>query len=432
MYKLRLALLLAIAFNGFRSLQAACSINDVRYILRTSGMKGISLGFFPGLTAPLADLQKAHPSWTIIDLSTNTFASVPTSEIIAIPDVLPASAELTPDFELDPKHSYLLTVKGIPGCAADEPLSARIAIPKTLPPASAGATTAVPVNKPTGRYIVLTPSKTRTDSDIYISGLVNGASHQEATYTADVKAQLNYVVKTARPESGWSPELSIIPNFDFTASSSRGSDGNAVSIGAFLRVTSPASAPALLRYEVFEPGFALQTDKYFRATAPLFRLPIYFTTPIGGSGNKQFYAQPFMGLEVGTYSSLPATKDYATPPAVLPSPDTVLRPFAGMSAYYFVYSGRKPLFSLQGDFIRRWPVVGEPNYSQDSSGKLTLISVGRNPRDYLTLKAVHDLTQYFGFAFQFDYGRLPPLYTLVDHKYSIAITYKAGLKSGVR
>jgi len=146
----------------------------------------------------------------------------------------------------------------------------------------------------------------------------------------------------------------------------------------------------------------------------------------------QFYAQPLMGVEAGAYSSLPDAKDYATPPAVLPSPDTVLRPFAGMSAYFFIYSGQKPLLSLQGDFIRRWPVVGEPNYSQDSNSKLTLINVGRNPRDYLTLKAQRDVTQYFGFTFQFDYGRLPPIYTLVDHKYSVAITYKAGLKSGVR
>lgn len=433
MSKLHVALLAATAFIGVRSAQAACSINDVRYILRTSGVKGVSLGFLPGLTAPLADIQNAHPTWTIIDLSTNTFASVPTSEIVApVPNSLPSVAELTPDFELDRKHSYLLTVKGIPGCAGDEPLSSKITIAATLPPPPARDPNAVLANKPTGRYIVLTPSKTRTDSDIYISGLINGANHQKAAYTADVKAQLNYIIKTARPTSGWSPELSIIPSFDFTASTNRASDGNSVTIGTFLRVTSPASAPAWLRREVFEPGFALQADKYFRAKSPLFRFPIYFTTPVVESGNTQFYAQPLVGLEVGAYSSLPAAKDYAAAPAVLPSPDTVLRPFAGVSAYYFVYSGQKPLFSLQSDFIRRWPVIGEPNYSQDSNSKLTLINVGRNPRDYLTLKLQRDLTQYFGFTFQFEYGRLPPIYTLVDRKYSIAITYKAGLKSGLR
>jgi hypothetical protein len=433
MSKPRLAFLAVAALIGDHSVQAAtCSITDVNYILRSTGVKGISLGFLPGLKASPDDLKNARLMWTIIDLSTNSFASVPTSEISAIKDVLPSAAELTPDFELDPKHSYLLTVKGIPGCAADEPLSAKITIQTPLPPVRAASPDSSAVNKPTGRYVVLTPSKTRTDSDIYISGLINGAMHQKAAYTADLKAQLNYIVKTARPESGWSPELSVIPNFDFTASTSRGSDGNSVSIGAFLRVTSPASAPVLLRHEVFEPGFAFQTDKYFRAKTPLFRLPIYFTTPIGEWRNTQFYVQPLMGLEVGGYSSLPAAKEYATAPAVLPSPDTVLRPFAGMTAYYFVYAAQKPLFSLQGDFIRRWPVIGEPNYSQDINSQLTLINVGRDPRDHLTLKAQRDLTQYFGFTLQFDYGRLPPLYTLVDHKYSVAITYKAGLKSGVR
>ena len=30
------------------------------------------------------------------------------------------------------------------------------------------------------------------------------------------------------------------------------------------------------------------------------------------------------------------------------------------------------------------------------------------------------------------FGRLPPLYTLIDNRYGIAIIYKAGLKSGSR
>jgi hypothetical protein len=430
MLRLQFAFIAAAALIQVPSVYAACSINNVRYILRTSGVKGITLGFLPGLTASPAEIQNAHPTWTVIDLSTNSFVSVPTWEINApIPNSRPSAAELTPDFELDPKHSYLLTVKGIPGCAADEPLSAKITVPQSPAPPAGAEPAPVTVGKATGRYLVLTPSKTRTDSDIYISGLINGASHQKASYTADIKAQLNYVVKTAR---GGSPELSIIPNFDFTASTSRGLDGNSVTVGTFLRVTSPASAPAWLRREVFEPGFALQADKYFRARVPLFRLPIYFTTPIIESETGQFYFQPLMGVEAGAYSSLPDAKEYAAAPAIVPALDTVLRPFAGMSAYYFLYSGQKLFVSFQGDFIRRWPTIGEPNYSQDSNSKLTLINVGRNPRDYLTLKLQRDLTQYFGFAFQFDYGRLPPLYTLVDHKYGFAITYKAGLKSGIR
>src|SRR5258708_1882036 len=70
----------------------------------------------------------------------------------------------------------------------------------------------------------LTTTKPTPPPDIHTPVQRSDKSHHTAPSTADVKAQLNYIVKTARPESGWSPELSMIPNFDFTASTSRSSD----------------------------------------------------------------------------------------------------------------------------------------------------------------------------------------------------------------
>jgi hypothetical protein len=399
--------------------------------MSSTGQRDISVAFNPGLKAPLQDLATAKPSWTLIDLSTNTVAAVPRAEITQIPNVSPSAAELQPDFDLEPGHSYLVTVKGIPGCGSDEPLSVKVdkfdSLPGVSTPPPAGTVTA---SKPTGRYFVISPSKARTDSDIYISGMLTGAHHQSPAYTADIKAQLDYVLRSAHSNVGlgWkNPEIAILPNFDFTASTSRGADGNSVSIGAFSRLTATGSWVA---HPILEPGFALQADKYFRAKAPVFRLPIYWVPPVLGTTRTNFYVQPLTGLEVGAYSTLPVAKDYAKAPAMLPRPDSILRPFAGASAYFTVYSTeKKPLFSLQGDFIRRWPIIAEPNYSSDSGSKLTLINIGRNPRDYLTLKLERDLTQFFSFAAEYDYGRLPPLYTLVDRKFTLAIIYKAGFKS---
>jgi hypothetical protein len=343
----------------------------------------------------------------------------------------PIEADLPLSTLLDYNHDYFLTVFGLTGC---DPANPPFAIIKfNLPPSAP----LIPSSqKPTPKGFALSPSKARTDSDIYLSGLVTGATGQKAAYTADIKTQLNYIVRQAHDNS---PEFAILPSFDFTASTNTKQDGNSVTFGiaaryAWAKQVAPLSALDL--FTLLEPGGAVQTDPYFRAIEPVFRLPIYALPKPHQWGPVVIYLEPMFGIEAGESTKMPSPGDYTKAPATLPSPGGIFRPFVGGSLYIDVNkkskkgSGTKAIFSLETDYINRWPIMAEPVFSQASTGKLTLLGIGTQPRGYVITKIERDIGSYFSIALEHDYGELPPLYTKVDNKYSISLTYKAGLKAG--
>lgn len=405
----------------------ACSFSEVNY-QEGNGALEIHVGFAVNPLSP----NKPPVDWELIDATAGSVVHISTPTPLD-------QADLWLPSPLDSGHKYFLTVFGLPGCKPDQPPIASVAMPKASTPLPLSVPSSHASNQPAsnpGHGLILSPSKTRTDSDIYLSGLLTGGSGQAPAYTADIKTQLDYILAQATDEA---PELALLPSADLTASTNPKQDGNSFTFGTAVRIAwANQVAPLSLIdvYTMLEPGGAVQADPKFRAVEPLFRLPIYGIPKTLEKGHFVAYFQPTFGIEAGGSTKMPSAGDYATLPAKLATTGSILRPFAGASLYIDVNaasktgSGTKTIFSLESDYINRWPMFAEPEFSQTSSGKLTLLGIGTQPRGYVTTKVERDLGSYFSLAVEYDYGRLPPLYTKVDNKYSLSLTYKAGLKAG--
>jgi hypothetical protein len=405
----------------------ACSFSEAKY-QQGNGALEIRVGFAVNPGSP----NKLPVDWELIDATAGSVVHIKTTAPLDQADLwLPAP--------LDIDHKYFVTVFGLPGCNPDKPPIASVTIPKgstTIPPSvpSSRASGQAPSNA--GHGLILSPSKTRNDSDIYFSGLLSGATGETASYTADIKTQLDYILKQATDAT---PELAVLPSFDFTASTNPKQDGNSVRFGTSLRIAWANQVAPLSYFHLYtllEPGGAVQADPHFRVIEPIVRLPIYAIPKALQWGPFVAYFQPTFGIEAGGSTKMPSAGDYATLPTTLPATGAIFRPFAGANLYVNINkkskteSGTKTIFSLETDFINRWPILAEPVFSQSSTGKLTLLAVGTGPRNYVTTKVERDLGSYFSIAVEDDYGELPPLYTKVDNKYSLSLTYKAALKAG--
>jgi hypothetical protein len=407
----------------------ACSFLEVKYLTLAAGTPALRVNFNVG-----PQTGKGPVDWKVIDVTGDSIFHISASQDRQ------DNTDLWLPTLLDSGHSYFLTASGLPGCDPSKPPVMSVAFdnpPPAVPPKVPFPhdANAPPANS--GHRFTLSPSKARTDSDLYLSGLVSGATGQKASYTADIKAQFNYILKQADEKN---PEVAILPSFDFTSSNNPKQDGNSVMIGTAFRLAWANKVPPLSAfglYTILEPGFAIQADPRFRVVEPLFRLPVYAVPHVLQFGPFVAYLQPTFGIETGGSTKMPSAGDYASAPSALPKTGGIVRPFAGGSLFVNINQKvpkgageSKSIFSLETDYINRWPLIAEPTFSQTSAGTLTLMGIGRQPRGYVTTKIERDFNSYLSIALEDDYGELPPLYTKVDNKYSLTLTYKAALKVG--
>jgi len=201
-------------------------------------------------------------------------------------------------------------------------------------------------------------------------------------------------------------------------------------IGAGLRMThqltngppasSGATSTALFRDWLPSIGYVLESDKQFTDVNNTFRFINYFNIRTFGSHIQPVF-RPMIALEVGSNARAPQSGLYD---------GAIIRPAIGMHFYLNVFTSNdfKRTAYIESDYTRRWPLHSEPNSITDSSGKVKISSQGTNPRDYVTTKLSYDFNSYFGLTLQHDYGELPPLFTRVQNKYSVGLTFKMGLQ----
>lgn len=266
-----------------------------------------------------------------------------------------------------------------------------------------------------------TAASSRDSADIYLAGLIDGAQGAKASYTADVKLQLPVIFA----DKFWKFEdVSYLPSFDFKASTNPKSDGNSVTIGQGIRMLMPLvgdnQPSALFRDWLPYFGYAIESDKQFTDVNNTFRWLNYFNMHTYGT-RLQFAFRPMVGVETGGNGRAPQGGLY---------PGAILRPTAGIHVFLNLFTSKdwKRTAFVESDYVRRWPMFGEPNSIVDSTGKVQITSVGTNPRDYVSNKFEYDFNQYFGVTFQHDYGQLPPLFTKVQNKYTVGFVFKTGLQ----
>lgn len=106
------------------------------------------------------------------------------------------------------------------------------------------------------------------------------------------------------------------------------------------------------------------------------------------------------------------------------------RPFVGFFSS-LVFPLQKPAMRRIGfefDYIRRFPLRREITFDVDEDDNLIVKSFGKNPREYIKAKLNFDFNKAFGIAVGYEYGQKPPLYKLVDSKFTVGLTYKIKLE----
>jgi hypothetical protein len=356
--------------------------------------------------------------WTVLDANSQSIIQVDSSTFAyPNPDKYspPNSIEFQLKSAIDPTHTYFVTALNVRyfNCP---PATPSTAFAKLVMVQAKGD------EKKPAIPFTITATKGRDDSDLYLSGLVQGADGMKASYTADIKAQFQLPIKRAATgannkfRGGWW----FVPSFDFKASTDPKSDGNSVTIAAAL--THGFKLPSkVFTWNEIAPAFALESDKQYRAINTLAHLRTDFLMRGFGSGQLQLSLQPFFLLDAGGNVRSPLAGSF---------PGGIVRPGAGIHVYLNLFKLTKAgrIAFVESEYIRRWPLLAEPVFTQDKSGNLIFASLGTNPRDYVWTKFEFDFTDYLGMTIGYDYGQLPPVYTTVDSKYSVGFVVKTGLK----
>src|SRR6185503_7214721 len=79
-------------------------------------------------------------------------------------------------------------------------------------------------------------------------------------------------------------------------------------------------------------------------------------------------------------------------------------------------------------YIRRWPLTHELSIKDADGGTFSLLTFGRGPKDYSDSKLTFKVNDFFGPYIGYEWGRLPPNYELVDHKWTFGVLFKSKIR----
>jgi hypothetical protein len=349
-------------------------------------------------------------SWVLSNITTQNDPARIDRVTVEAPDSLyPTnflSAELHYTTALTQGDTYILSIPGLTfnGCKPTKLAFTTVSIPK--PP--------TPGQRPKEPSPFADAKSTgRADSDIYIAGQLDGAKGTSAVKTIDAKVQLPIAISLFRKNQD------LIPFFDFKMSSNKKADADSLKMGAIIRSTFVTDR-RWLRDIVWDTEGRIEGNKNFKNMNGLWANTAYFLPPVIGSGKAQLFLQPFVGLELG---------GNLRSPVKAAEHRGIARATAGASAYLNFFTGHRlaDAISLQTDYIRRWPLIGEISFTEDADKKLIPLFIGRNPRDYVQTKVQFEMSKYFAITVGHEYGALPPNFKLVDNKYSVGFVYKKRL-----
>jgi hypothetical protein len=273
------------------------------------------------------------------------------------------------------------------------------------------------------------PATNRDDSDFYMAPTVDGASGSKASYTLDAKLQFRKALLGPSFGKGvpYYPAVFFVPGVDAKISSNTNEDADSVLFQVPLEVVSilsPNRFPRLSKFApsvISQPGYVTESDKKFHDINAIFSEREYIVLHTFSAAWFQITPEPTIGFETGANLKAQSANTY---------PNSILRANFGMhlGVNLFAQEKAKPLFSIEGDYVRRLLLNPEPTYNTDSNGNYVFVSVGTQPRDYVKVNISYDLTSYVAVSVAYENGRLPPLYTLVSDKYTFGITFKGQLQ----
>ncbi|HLW54974.1 MAG TPA: hypothetical protein VKW06_19220 [Candidatus Angelobacter sp.] len=264
-----------------------------------------------------------------------------------------------------------------------------------------------------GSQHLLTAGKGKDDSDVYLSGQANGASGQKFTYTADVK--LSFPFKAVH----FSRVNTFAPLFTYNASTDPKANPDTLGIGLDwslfpVRDLSPSPFTRLLLTNSPKIEGTHDLDSFNFVHGLRFTL----LSRVARKGMASFYFLPYVGQEVGTLISSPIAAAEG---------GLIARPNAGgdLILVFDVNQTYLKSVSIESNGGRRWLLRNEVAVDTDKTGKVTAVNSTTKPKDDVKNTLSLNITDYWSITFSHEYGRVPPLYKLVDNKMTVGLTYKA-------
>lgn len=365
------------------------------------------------------DQSKSPSKWILVDISKGP-APERIFTIVAVKEdrhdiSLPiANLFLTLNRALEPDHEYRLFAPDITFNGGCRPQAVPEGTVKFKNPAAAATR---PAPKETD-FFKKSPAKGRDDSNVYLSGQIEGANGSSPQFSADIKLESPFDTATFFQELG--------PYFNLKASTAKAADANSMNFGLKLRHSFPfpvrlkkgttelADKQPLLSGIVWDltPGF--ESDRRFDNVNVVLGNRLSFVPRVFGNSNR-IYFQPFIGFELGRNLKNPVDEA---------EDRGIARGTVGGSLYLNLVPKAEKALTFQIDYIRRFLLLREVSFTEDDDKKLVPLAVGRGPRDHVKVALEYGFTDFLGTTLSYEYGRLPPNFQLVDHKYGFGLTYK--------
>lgn len=348
--------------------------------------------------------------WHLDDLT--SLARIPISDVQ--PDGLldgeTTSVIIVISVPLDMAHIYRLSAPSLTflGCQTkeDEKPDTLVQKKKLPQPVSPGQPAPPPKKK---NFFPMGKAEDRNDSNVYLAGSLEGARGGKPNFSADIKIEVPYVINPGKA-------IDVRPYFNLKSSTAKNGDSDSLNFGGKFRIPFNTSNSGPLRYVLWEPAGGFESDRRFGNVNLITSQLLTFGIP-GNANTFKWRARilPYIGFELGRNLKSPVKAAEGRP---------ISRGIVGSTFYLNYDRSEDSSFSFQVDYVRRFLLRREVSFTKDDDDKLIPLLVGKGPRDYLKATAEYDFSKFTGFTLGYEYGRLPPNFELVNHKYSLGLVFK--------
>jgi hypothetical protein len=320
---------------------------------------------------------------------------------------VPPETALTPGLnDRDLFHLYAFNLT-FDNSSPLNPLQSPVFVPKAEPPPAD--------DPPPGPKWRLKTSTDRESSDLFGSYSLTKTRHKATTGTGDLKVALPF------SKNFWNRRHVFAPVIDIKASSDHEADADSLKFAFewFVRVKNWDTKFIFPTIALKNSG-KIEAPKDFDNINAVWEDRWIFPSAFG---DFPLFINPFVGFELGKNLRSPVPEAEGK---------GIFRPLVGANLTLQIpiknFQALKG-FEFQSSYIRRWPMKREGSIDKDDDGNLVGITLNKGPKDYSDSKFIIKINDFFGPYIGYEWGRLPPNFELVDHKWTFGILFKSKVKT---
>jgi hypothetical protein len=283
-------------------------------------------------------------------------------------------------------------------------------------------------------------SESKDDSNVYISGELNGAHKTSPAYSTDIKIKIPLALSQPQPSFFFDLQASSSPKADpdsmdigveLSGFKKFDRDQNVLPGGGFTQPDGKACVTKTPACQANEKGRVFSRIDW-AATAKIESDREFDNTNFLGTGRLTLPFFPVnrrsTRLTFKLFGGLDAGKNLKSP-AVLAGGRGIMRPFAGASMFVGLFRRAKIFpFSFEGNYTHRWMLARELKLVEDNNGNVTASFYSKRPRFFIDTKFTFQFNEFWGAYAGYQYGEKPPSYKLVDNTFKLGLVFKFKFK----